>query len=215
MRQFLLFLSFALTVFAADSFPAAKPGDLEFARLDLIDGRSLRNVVVKSFNPNAQTLFVVADHKAMTISLQLVPPAVRPMFSAVRISAPTAAVSEMPRRKRPAPASTHGDPEPTSTDPAAAQPSAGAKEHAEFAQKYADEYYHTKHQFTMGSVSAVVIDVAVDDCSPMQGWERQYRSQGHVNVSYSNGQQGRLTFEVLSKEADDHSLTLVQFIRKS
>ncbi len=216
MRRFAVFVAFAAGLFAGELGGFFKSADLEFTRLDLTDGRRLNNVVVKSFNPSAQTLFVVADRTAMTIPLRLIPPAVRPMFQSVRLSGATSPTTAAPAPAPVAIPQSQAESKASNTDTPAAEtePTIGAKEHTEFARRYADDYYRTKHQYGTGAVSAYVNDVVIDECAPMQGWDRQFRSQGHADVSIA-GHPTKLTFEVLSKEKDDHSLALVQFSRKS
>jgi hypothetical protein len=54
----------------------AQPADdvpLKFTRLDLTDGRKLKNVTVRSYDAKSEKLLVVADGKAMTIPIALVP----------------------------------------------------------------------------------------------------------------------------------------------
>lgn len=76
LRRFSL-LGVCCTLAALAAPPAAAPDappTLVFARLDLTDGRKLRNVVVKSFDRGTGRLLVIADGKAMTIPLAVVPP---------------------------------------------------------------------------------------------------------------------------------------------
>ena len=47
---------------------------LKFERIDLSDGRVLKNVVIKSYDAKTEKLLLIADGKAMTIPIALVPP---------------------------------------------------------------------------------------------------------------------------------------------
>src|SRR3954463_1984455 len=47
---------------------------LHFARLDLTDGRKLKNVVIKSYDAKSEKLLIVASGKAMTVPIRLLPP---------------------------------------------------------------------------------------------------------------------------------------------
>ncbi len=67
----LIILSAAPGSFSAA--PVATESPVEFTRLDLADGRRLKNVVVKTYNASTDTVLVVADGRAMTIPLKLVP----------------------------------------------------------------------------------------------------------------------------------------------
>lgn len=62
----------ALALFLASAISAAEV-PREFSRLDLTDGRKLKNVVVKTYNPADDRLLILADGKAMTIPRTLIP----------------------------------------------------------------------------------------------------------------------------------------------
>ena len=51
----------------------AAPVPLKYTRIDLSDGRSLMNVVVKSYDPATDKLLVTADGKAVLFPIKLVP----------------------------------------------------------------------------------------------------------------------------------------------
>ena len=73
---------------------------LSFTRLDLRDGRKLKNVVVKSYDAASETLQIVADDTAMSIRIQLVPP---PFDQKLRSVGPAATGAAMaPRTLMPA-----------------------------------------------------------------------------------------------------------------
>src|SRR3954466_5433605 len=46
---------------------------LQFPQLALSDGRKLKNVVVKSYDAKSEKLLVIADGKAMTLPVALLP----------------------------------------------------------------------------------------------------------------------------------------------
>jgi hypothetical protein len=65
-------VAFTLALTALAQTDADVP--LKFSRLDLTDGRKLKNVVVRSYDAKTEKLLVVADGKAMTIPISVVPP---------------------------------------------------------------------------------------------------------------------------------------------
>ncbi|HEX2101284.1 MAG TPA: hypothetical protein VHF69_11495 [Candidatus Synoicihabitans sp.] len=65
---------------------AADEPVMSFVRLDLNDGRTLQNVVVKSYDAKSEKVLVVADGKALTVPVALVPPPFDRQLRAVRPS---------------------------------------------------------------------------------------------------------------------------------
>lgn len=80
---------------AAMAFAAAEP-QLEFPRLDLTDGRSLKNVVIKTYDPKSDRLLLIADGKAMMIPRLLVPAPFAEPMKQVRRSGETANTISQP-----------------------------------------------------------------------------------------------------------------------
>jgi len=60
---------------------------LKYTRLDLTDGRTLTNVVIKSYDAATDKLLLVADGKAMLVPENLIPP---PLAVRLKASAPAA-----------------------------------------------------------------------------------------------------------------------------
>lgn len=101
---------------AGNATPASKP-PLHFSRIDLVDGRSLTNVVVKSFDRASGKLLVIADGKAMTIPIALIPP---PFDQALRAAPASGATVSTIHSPSPTPAPTA--PLPVSVSPTPAAP---------------------------------------------------------------------------------------------
>lgn len=110
-------VALALGALAAVAF-AAEP-QLEFSRLDLTDGRSLRNVVIKTYDPESDRVLLVADGKAMVIARTLVPAPFAEPLKQARRSGETVSVIATP--KPASPSATGAHPSPT-TQPAPAAP---------------------------------------------------------------------------------------------
>jgi hypothetical protein len=82
----------------------AAPVPLKYTRIDLSDGRTLLNVVVKSYDPDTGKLLVTADGKAVLFPVKLVP---QPFRDRLKKEAPQAGAtnSVVPGEKPPAIAS--------------------------------------------------------------------------------------------------------------
>src|SRR5471030_2569433 len=67
MKTLLLFLAASAIACAADEVV------LQFPQLDLLDGRKLKNVAVKSYDAKSGDVLVLADGKALVIPIAQVP----------------------------------------------------------------------------------------------------------------------------------------------
>jgi hypothetical protein len=79
----------------------AAPVPLKYTQIDLSDGRSLMNVVVKSYDPSTGRLLVTADGKAVLFPIKLLP---QPFREKLKTAAPQAGStnSVVPGEKPPA-----------------------------------------------------------------------------------------------------------------
>lgn len=93
-RVALVFGALAAIVFAAEP-------QLEFSRLDLTDGRSLKNVAIKTYDPESDRVLLIADGKAMVIARTLVPPPFAEQLKQARRSAETVSIISTPTPSRP------------------------------------------------------------------------------------------------------------------
>lgn len=85
LRLALVFVFGAIAALAArDDVP------LEFTRLDLKDGRKLKNVVVKSYDAASGKVLLIANKKAFTVSIDLIP---LPFAEQLKVGAPAAGAS--------------------------------------------------------------------------------------------------------------------------
>ena len=193
---------------------------LEFARLDLTDGRKLRKVSVKNYDAEKDRLLLVANGKAMTISLALVP---EPFRTRLKEHAPKAGSStnSMPAARQPAsPATPPTRPPPVVTRPAPAKDTAANREkYKSAALERADRYYQFEHQAGSATLSLRAVAYETDDPEPVVGWPNRYRLQGRAFLEYyetKNYTTIRSTdrFEVLIEDMPEKSIKVIDFTRK-
>jgi hypothetical protein len=212
---------------------------LKFERLDLTDGRKLKNVVVKTYDAKTQRLLVIADGKAMMVPIASLPPP----FNERLKSAPAAGGSvntitpPLPRSMssaadqyyleravpmqqphvvyvpQPAPVVR-----PAPVDPMLAQ--ATLKGHQDAARARASRYFRYVHQ--MGSNSIIVQSVSLELTVPatVPGWTGRFQTAGTAYIEYfdSKGrsfQRATSTFEVTTEQKPGEALQVVDFTRKT
>jgi hypothetical protein len=217
----------------------AQPADvpLNFTRLDLTDGRKLKNVVVKSYDAKTQRLLIIADGKAMMIPLASVPPP----FTEQLKAAPAAGSSVNTVAAPPRPMATPADqytlqrpvpiqpqviyvpqPAPASrparVDPMLAQSSLMGHQNA--ARTRANRYFQYEHQ--MGSNSIVVTSLSLELSPPVSvpRWTGRFRTDGKAYIQYYDSRGGSFqrttsTFEVTTEQKPGEALQVIDFSRKS
>jgi hypothetical protein len=235
----ILLLGICLLAVAA---AASEDVPLNFARLDLNDGRKLKNVVVRSYDPKTQRLLIVTDGKAMMIPIASVPPPFNEQLKAApatgesvnTISAPPPPLRRgiasaadqyhlersVPVRQtqvvyvpRPAPAAL-----PAPVDPMLAQ--VGLGQHQAAARARAEKYFRYEHQ--MGSNSIIVQSVGLELTVPVSvpGWTGRFRTEGKAYIEFfdSKGrsfQRATSTFEIMTEQKPGEALQVVDFSRKT
>lgn len=201
---------------------ATPPPLAEFTRLDLVDGRSLRNVVVKSYDSTTDKLTLVADRNLMTVPLVLIPApfraSIRQAVMSTR-SVPAPAVppkSQGPRSRNPVEPARNDVPTPGTVDTADREL---IDAHRSAASAYAEHYYRTEHQWSTGNVSVTVVKIDTADPEPVAGWVGRYRTEGSVEVDVTSGlapaKRMRATFDVLTEKKPSGAIEVVHFFRKS
>jgi hypothetical protein len=94
----LVTLFFVALLATTDAFSQSKDDvPLTFTRLDLTDGRKLKNVVVKSYDAKSGKLLIIADGKATTIAIALVPPPFNEQLKSAPRSGETVTTIATPR----------------------------------------------------------------------------------------------------------------------
>ncbi len=203
---------------------------LEYQRLDLTDGRKLRDVVIRSYDPAADRFLLVAQRKAMTIPAQLIP---EPIAAKLKQAAPHSGGSVSSTPKSPSsPPSTHNvrQPAPAPTRPRPARPSDSAREqqtarasaeaHRTTAIEHAQTFY--RYEFKAGSDAIRVQSVRIEAgaATPITGWENRYRTQGtaHLEIFDTKGwsaTRARSTFEIVTEEKPNEPIAIIDFARKT
>lgn len=198
---------------------------LEFARLDLTDGRKLKKVVVKSYDTTTGKLLVVASGKAMTIPIALVP---KPFQDALKSGArpagdTTSAIPVTPARP-PAKVVVVKPAKPTPMPPVAVAPVAppvapDLSRIKNAALLRAQNYYRYEYPVGSGAVTVTAINFETDDPEIIVGWENRYRVQGRALLEYydSPGRSfNRSTdrFEIILEQKPGQSLQAIDFTRK-
>jgi hypothetical protein len=235
--------SVALLSCALTALFAADPGDdvpLSFTRLDLTDGRKLKNVVVKSYDAPSQKLLVVADGKAMTIPIALVPPPFNQQLRAapasgssvttVAMRTPIGAAADQYQLSRPVavrrlPSPERVVPSPTAQPPPAAVDHpllapASLSAHEYVARMRAEQYY--RYEFRIGSSSTARFDLEIEMGvpKPVVGRDGRCSTEGKAFILYydpasRNPQRTTSTFEVVTEQPPGEALKAIDFTRKS
>jgi hypothetical protein len=211
---------------------AAEESSLRFDQLDLTDGRKLKNVVVRSYDSATKKLLIVADGKAMTVPIVLVPPPLNEQLKAaptsgtttnvITITAPPAQPTKpmvpyivaVPTAAPPI--SSASQPGMATVDPSAAEAAA----HRVIALKRADQFYRYELQIASNNVQVTGLDFEIIDVNPIAGWTGRYRTEAKAFVSYYDSAGGsfkRFTsiFEVVTEQKLKEPIKVVDFTRKS
>jgi hypothetical protein len=211
---------------------------LNFARLDLLDGRKLKNVVVKSYDLKSERLLVIADGKAMMIPIASVPPPFNQQLkSAPASGASVSTISPAPRpiisaadqyhmevtARVPQQAPVRVAPprraeRPRSGDPMLAD--ATLAQHQAAAHGRAQRYFRYEFQIGSNSISVTSLDFEVGVPAAVPGWTGRYCTNGKAFIEYfdSKGrsyQRTTSTFEITTEQKPGEALTVIDFSRKS
>lgn len=232
MRTALLFLA-AVAVALAHAEPVVTP----VGRLTLLDGRVLKNVVIRSFDAQSSKVLVLSDGRAVLIPITLIPP---PYADALRAAAaakpdadlvqstpvpPPATTPAKPTAPEtpatipsPAPVSPPSKPAPTF---AAAAPEVDPVEaHMAVASSHVRRYYKFEYRPASSSIAVTDSDIEVDETEPVTGWTNRYRTTGKVYLEIYDSVGGgsfrrRVTkFEVLTEQKPGERIKVIDFTRK-
>lgn len=224
MKSFFLFC-FAFLVARAEDVP------LQFKRIELYDGRTLNNVTIKTYDPSAGRVLVVADGMASMIPLKVFPVPLDKQISetAPRSGSSTATVTQ----KAPSPGPT--SPQPVQRAPNAdrtyldaaenARAEADLRQHAQVARTRAERYF--RYEYRLGSNAVRVRSVDLDTRPPesVSGWTGRYRTNGKAYIEYFDSagwshSRTNASFEVVTEqkatghiEAVDFTLSLSDSLR--
>ncbi len=223
MKTLFLFLAASAIACAADEV------SLQFPQLDLLDGRKLKNVVVKSYDAKAGDVLVVADDKALVIPIKQVP---APFADRVKNNAPAAGATtavvaapppppvSTPLMPTPTPAPVVGDTEHPVKGKGKAKAVAGVlAEHKAAAEARATEFYKFELQAGSNAISVNKLTLHLDQPQPVDGWTGRYRTTGRAFYEFYDSvgsfQRGTGSFEVVTeRQKPGDELKVVDFIHK-
>ena len=200
----------------------------EFARMDLLDGRTLKAVTITSYDPSSDRLLLLAEGKLMLVPTKLVPPpfaehfrknakrsggstSTVPSASSASSSKPTTSTTRTQNRRNTIKGKTIQESSENAADPKPA--------HLEAARKRAERFY--RYEFTAGSNSITVTaqDIEITHCDAVAGWTGRYRSEGTARLEYfdskGNGfQRVSSKFEILTESSEESTVAVIDFTRK-
>ena len=208
---------------------------LKFSRLDLTDGRKLKNVVVKSYDAKTEKLLVIVDGKAMTIPISVVPAPYDQQLkgapasgASVSSSGTPASAADQYRMEVPVPVRptvTLPQPSPTprarpATDPAVAE-AARLKRHQSVARTRAERYYRYEHPFGSSSIKVTALDLELAPPKAVPGYANRVETKGTAYVEFLDTvgggsiQRATATFEITTEETPTDGINVIDFRRKS
>jgi len=219
-----------LSFLAVATLASAAPGVTPVGRLRLLDGRTLDNAVIRSYDEQSSKVLVLSNGTARLVPLSLIPPPfaeiiktayVRPRADLVQAT-PVTDSAHQPVPTDSAAVTDTTDPTPT---PAPAPPALVAKaddprsQHREVAKAHAYRYF--KYVFRTGSNAIAVTDsdIEITDTDPIPGWN-QYRTKGtaylEVYDSFGSGSFSRRVrhFEVVTEQKPGEEIKVIDFTRK-
>ena len=214
MRTLLLFLAAATAAWATEV-------PLRYTRLDLVDGRTLTNVVIKSYDADTGKLLLVADGKAMLVPENLIPP---PLAARLKAGAPAAGsttrlVTPQPLVPSPYPARSVSTPAAhpvDTTDVTVSDPLLTS--HKEAAVERAKRYFRYEFKAGSDSISVTALDIDAEQPEAIEGWLGRYRTKGKAYLEFydSKGSSFSRTtesFEVITEQKPGQPLEVVDFTR--
>jgi len=215
-----------LVLLAAAATRAAETTPTKFARMDLLDGRTLRNVELVSYDAANAKVLLIADQKAMVVPLSLIPQPFASRFkhdlpesgaTASIVPNPPAAPAPAPRPAGPPAPPVEVVPAPAAAGNAADQPVLAA--HRNAAEARAARYYRFEYRAGSDSIKVTALQIETDPPQPVDGWPGRYRTQGRAFLEFYDSvgrsfSRASSRFEVLTEQAPDKPLTVVQFLVK-
>lgn len=224
MRTLLLFL-------AAVALAHADPVVTPVGRLTLLDGRVLKNVVIRSFDAQSSKVLVLSDGRALLIPITLIPPPYAEALKAAAAAKPdadlvqTTPVPPPPTTPAPAPESPSVAPAPAAPKPKPAAPPSvpevdPVEAHMAVATAHVRRYFKYEYRSGSNSIAVTDSDIEVDETEPVTGWTNRYRTTGKVYLeiydSIGGGSFRRRTskFEVLTEQKPGERIKVIDFTRK-
>ena len=226
MKTLLLFLSLALLAHAAPSLTPV-------GRITLLNGRILKNVVIRSYDAQSSKVLLLSEGKALLIPITLLPPPYAEKIQsytddtldlvqttpvpAAPETAPAPTPPTVPANSTPAP-SAPATPAPAS--PAVAPSADPVKDHEAVAAAHVRRYYKFVHRSGANSISVTETDLDIDDTEAVTGWTNRYRTTGKVyleiydSIGGGSFRRGSGKFEVLTEQKPGERIKVIDFTRK-
>jgi hypothetical protein len=227
MRTALLFL-------AAVALAHADPVVAPVGRLTLLDGRVLKNVVIRSFDAPSSKVLVLADGRALLIPITLIPPPYAEALKAATAKPDADLVQSTPvpppataPGKTAVPETPASPPAPAPATPPKAAPAVAAlpevdpvEQHMAVASAHVRRYYKYEYRPASSSIAVTDSDIEVDETEPVTGWTNRYRTTGKIYLEVYDSVGGgsfrrRVTrFEVLTEQKPGERIKVIDFTRK-
>lgn len=214
--------SFAVAAPATEEAPAVP---LQFARLDLTDGRKLKEVVIKSYDADAKKiLLITAGDKALLLPIDQIP---QPLRDQLKEGAPRGggSTSVVSPSKIITPSTIPGTVLPAPAPVAPPMPVSPAEDprlqHEAVARNRAQRYYEDEFQVGSGAIIIVKLSLDTDEPEPIPGWTGRYRTTGRANIGFYESK-GRSfsrtqtsTFECITEQKPGERIKVVDFSLRS
>ncbi len=189
-----------------------------FTRLDLTDGRTLREVTVKSYDPATGRVLLLAGRTAMSIPVALIP---APFDVQVKAAVPVAGsnLTTIVPRAAPPPSAVAPAVAPVQVSaPPAAPRAAPVSRHREAASERARRFFTYEYQAGSSSVSVYECEIETEETEPIAGWDGRYRTKGRAYLQFydSRGRSfSRATsrFEVITEQKPGKGVEVIDFTR--
>lgn len=212
MKRFLLLL------LATAGIAWAEGTRLHFNQIDLTDGRTLRNVTIKTYDNVSGRVLIITEGKASTVALTLFP---SPLDQQISARAPRAGTTStvVPQRVLPPPqeAPPAANPDRTASDQAeAAAADSTLEQHRSAARARADRYFRTEYNLGSGAVRVRSVDLDTRLPEPVAGWSGRYRTQGRAFIEFFDSKgwsysRSTAAFEVLTQQKPDGQISISEF----
>lgn len=192
---------------------------LNFERIDLLDGRILHHVVLKTYDADTGNVLLVADRTATVVPVRLFPGPFAERFKKIlpKAGASTAVVAARPGATVSPATAVRAVPLPTPL--AVGSASSAIAAHRAAAEARARRYF--EYEFKAGSDAIVVTSLHIETDRPrsVEGWPGQYRTEGRAFLEFydSKGHSFSRTsrrFEVRTERKPGEEIKVIGFTCK-
>lgn len=190
----------------------------QFARIDLTDGRTIRDVTVRSYDPASGRVLLLAGRTAMSIPVALIP---APFDEQVKSAVPVAGSNlstVVTKPVLPPPAVSQPVPSaPLPTQVSASAP-ASASRHRQVATARAQRFFTYEFQAGSSAIGVYDCDIETEETEAIQGWTGRYRTKGRAYLQFydSRGRSFSRTtsgFEIITEQKPGREVVVIDFTR--